>query len=213
MEKALDNNSRTKKLRKEVAQKILQVFLTDLSPVYLDESSFNIFMRPSYAWGKRGQVLSGKRPIKSINYSLLAAMDINGIIGWMVFQGSVKKEDFFAFMMELVKRYNHTLWKDTNPVFFMDNANIHKSKDFMQKTFNNFFTTLYNAPYSPQLNPIEYCFSKIKTIVRKAKVNTEKQLLKAIHHAIGQVTPRDCAGFVIETFKYLRPAFHKGDFI
>ncbi len=105
-------------------------------------------------------------------------MDSKGIIRWMLFKGGVKKEDFFSFLMELVKKYDNTLWKEQTPLFFMDNAAIHKSKKYMIKTFNEYFNTLYNAPYSPQLNPIEYCFSKLKSLVRKEKINTEKQLNK-----------------------------------
>ncbi len=52
-------------------------------------------------------------------------------------------------------------------IIFCDNAKIHKSNQFMLNTFNKFYTLLYNAAYTPQYNPIELCFSKIKSIFRR----------------------------------------------
>ena len=115
--KPKDNEPRTKNLRKIVAVDLLRIFMGNFSPVYIDESSFNLNIRPAFGWGTSGKVLFGKRPTKSANYSLLAAMDITGIIGWMVFRGGVKKEDFFYFLMELVKRNDYTRWKNENPIF------------------------------------------------------------------------------------------------
>ncbi len=163
--------------------------------------------------GTAGKVLFGKRPAKSANYSLLAAMDITGIIGWMLFRGGVKKEDFFSFLMELVKDNDQTKWINENPIFFMDNASIHKSKLYMTGNFNKHYTTLYNAPYSPQLNPIENCFSQIKAHVQNSKVNTEKQLIRSIGDSIKQVTSENCLGYVMKVFRNLPCAFKKEDFI
>lgn len=211
--KPKDNESRTKNLRKAAAIDILKAHLSSLSPVYIDETSFNLMIRPLYSWGFRGKIIFGIRPAKSTNYSLLAAMDNNGIIGWMLFRGGVKKEDFFAFLMEMIKDNSLSRWQNTNSLFFMDNAKIHKSRDFMQKIVQRYYSILYNAPYSPQLNPIEYCFSQIKAHVRKANVKSEKELIQAISSSIQQVTAKDCINYVIETFKFLRIAYDKQDFI
>ncbi len=210
--KPKDNEPRTKNLRKIVAIDLLKIFMEDFSPISIDESSFNLCLRPTHAWGTAGKIISGKRPAKSCNYSLLAAMDINEIIGWMLFKGSVKKGDFFTFLMELVKNNDRSRCKTEKPIFFMDNASIHKSKLYMTGNFNKNYTTLYNAPYTPQLNPIENCFSKIKSYVKKSHVKTEKQLIEAIDTSIKNVTPKDCFGYVGQMFKNLLPAFHKKDF-
>ena len=58
----------------------------------------------------------------------------------------------------------------------MDNLSIYKTKDFMQK-LAKYQNILYNSPYTPQLNPIEFAFSKIKNKVRKDRPLSEKDLL------------------------------------
>ena len=167
--KPKDNEERTKNMRKELSEIMLRVYISDLWPIYIDEASFNLEIRRNYTWTKKGKVMSAIRPPKSTNYSLLAAMDLKRIVGWMVFRGSVKKEDYFSFLMSLNKIFSQTQFKSLNPIFFMDNAKIHKSELYMIKIFNNYYTTIYNAPYSPQLNPIEYCFSQIKSNVSKCQ--------------------------------------------
>jgi len=211
--KPKDNEPRTKNLRKIIAMDLLKIFMNDFSPVYIDESSFNLNLRPCFGWGTSGKKLFSKRPAKSTNYSLLAAMDITGIIGWMLFRGGVKKEDFFSFLMELVKHNDNRRWEKERPIFFMDNASIHKSKIYMTGNFNKYYTTIYNAPYSPQLNPIENCFSQIKAHVQKSKVNTENQLITAIKDSMRNITPMDCLGYVMKVFNILPLAYNKEDFI
>ena len=98
--KPKDNDLSTKNKRHIIVQDLLKYHLTDCQLIYLDESSFNLNIRPCYFWGPRGSIIHGVRPVKSTNYSLLAAMDIHGIIGWILFRGGVKKEDFFYFLMD-----------------------------------------------------------------------------------------------------------------
>ena len=54
---------------------------------------------------------------------------------------------------------------------------------------------LYLPPYSPDLNPIEEAFSKIKGILRKAEARTSEVLIEAMGHAISSVTKEDAGGF------------------
>ena len=91
-----------------------------------------------------------------MNYSVVVALDIEGMVGWMIFRGSLKGKDFFIFLMELIKENDSTKWKNKNPVFFMDNASIHRTKNFIKNRFSQYYTIIYNVPYSSQLNPIEY---------------------------------------------------------
>lgn len=54
---------------------------------------------------------------------------------------------------------------------------------------------LFLPPYSPDLNPIENAFSKLKALLRKAAARTLEQLWKAITHAIDAFTPAECANY------------------
>jgi transposase len=54
---------------------------------------------------------------------------------------------------------------------------------------------LYLPPYSPDLNPIEECFSKIKSLLRKAEARSREVLVEAIGRAMSSITERDAQGF------------------
>lgn len=210
--KPKDNELTTKKKRHLVAQDLLKFHSVKCRMIFLDESGFNLNIRPTYFWGPKGQLIHGSRPVKSCNYSLLAAMDYEKIIGWVLFKGGVKKEDFFWYLMELIKNEMHS-FKKIAPVFFMDNARIHKSKTYMTGIFNKYYDCLYNAPYSPQLNPIEYAFSKIKSLVAKRAPMNESDLISAIEAAIKEIGSKDCAGYVWQSFKFMKTAYDMEDFI
>ena len=75
------------------------------------------------------------------------AMDKFGVIGFMVFAGSVKSIDYIAFLYNLVQEdLNQKAYRKT--VFLMDNASIHKSELF-EESFYQDYRVLYNTPYSP----------------------------------------------------------------
>ena len=93
------------------------------------------------------------------------AMNRWGLIGFMVFEGGMNTNDFLIFLNEMI---SNDLLKNINKkfCFFLDNASIHKSKRFMS-IFGQSHTILYNAPYSPQLNPIELVFGVLKKYIRE----------------------------------------------
>ena len=93
----------------------------------------------------------------------------------------------------------------------MDNASIHKSKDFMQK-FIRYYNVLYNAPYTPQLNPIEFSFSKLKYLVKKAKPKSEKDLVQKILQASNKITNKDCSEFIVHSLKFIEKTIDKESF-
>ena len=139
-------------------------------------------------------------------------MDLAGIAGWILVKGSVKKEDFFYFFMEFVKNEGPS-FEQKPPVFFMEKAKIHKSKAYMTRIFNKFYNCLYNALHSPQLNPIDYAFSKIKAQVAKMHPNTEKYLIQCIYNGISGIIPKNFAGYVYQSYKFMKIAYESHDFI
>jgi len=211
--KPKENELKVKEKRKEVAIQILKMHLSEVTPVYIDETSFNLNTRQYYGWGTKGRPLLRICPCKSINFSLLVALDIEGIVGWMLFRGSVKTADFFTFLMEMIEKNDLSRWGEKYPVYFMDNAKIHKANQVMLNIFNKYQTTLYNAPYSPQLNPIEYSFSKLKSIVRKMRVKNQKELVRAIYQGLRRISKENCIYYIIESFKFLKLAYTMEDFI
>jgi transposase len=178
--------------------------------IYIDESSFNINGRNSWGWAKKGTTPTASFPRKSQNYSLIAAMTYEGIIGYQIVKGGVKGEDFYGFINELLI-HEKNRFATKNVVLFMDNASIHKTKNFMQK-FSLYYTVVYNAPYTPQFNPIEFAFSKIKFLAQKKKSKNEKELMNNIFEAIKSTTSMDCIGYIYNSIKYLQKGYENINF-
>ncbi|KAI8889104.1 hypothetical protein K501DRAFT_171798 [Backusella circina FSU 941] len=87
----------------------------------------------------------------------------------------------------------------------MDNATIHKTEEVVTAIRDNGHTALFLPPYSPFLNPIEECWSKIKGEVRKTPLLKNEMIADRIEEAVKKVTPEDCQGWI----RYSRRLFTK----
>ncbi len=204
------NCPRVKKERQDVSFSIFAAHLQSFDFIYIDEISFNLQLWPTKGWAPSGAYPKASRPGKSINYSVIAAMDINGILCFKIVKGGVKSSDFFIFIQDIVNSDRERFHRKP-VVLFMDNASIHKSKDYMRK-FSEFYNVMYNAPYTPQFNPIEFAFSKWKNIVRKFRPTTEKQLMKAIFRGSKEISDRNAANYIVHSLKYLKMGVAQEDF-
>jgi transposase len=77
----------------------------------------------------------------------------------------------------------------------MDNLSAHKGERIKELIERRGCQLVYLPSYSPDLNPIEEAFSKIKRLVRKAEARTREALVEAIGSALSAVTSRDARGF------------------
>ena len=79
-------------------------------------------------------------------------------------------------------------------VVVMDNLSPHKTQEVQQLIEAAGAEVRYLPPYSPDFNPIESMWSKVKQSLRSAAARTSNQLVRAIGNAMRSVTPQDCAG-------------------
>jgi transposase len=77
----------------------------------------------------------------------------------------------------------------------MDNLSAHKSERIRELIEGAGWELLYLPPYSPDLNPIEEAFSKIKGIVRKAEARTREALVEVMKRGLSSITGKDAQGF------------------
>jgi transposase len=77
----------------------------------------------------------------------------------------------------------------------MDNLSAHKGERIKEMIEQRGCQLVYLPAYSPDLNPIEEAFSKIKGLVRKAETRTKEALVEAIGSALSAITSRDARGF------------------
>lgn len=80
-------------------------------------------------------------------------------------------------------------------VVVMDNLSSHKGRRVRELIEGRGCKLLYLPPYSPDLNPIEQAFAKLKASLRRARARTFGRLIEAMGRALGEITDRDASGF------------------
>lgn len=159
--------------------------------VFVDECSTNISLSPIYARAPKGERALGKAPRNwGKNVSLICAIDAGGVNPSMSVEGAVDGRAFEAYV-------EHFLLPKLKPgrIVVMDNLSVHKSKRVQRLVEGAGCELLFLPPYSPDMNPIEEAFSKVKGILRKAKARTREALVEATGHALEAITPQDIRGF------------------
>jgi transposase len=169
----------------------------------LDECGFNLGAVPFYARAPKNKRAVIKRPSKrGSNYTLtLCVQNVKekAVIRYKLIKGGSKTQNFHKFLSN-IKNTTHLL---------LDNAKIHHATDSCKKLKLSTIAELaikknielkYLTPYAPKLNPVEKCFSVIKSYYRKARPRTERKLRQVIKEAIAELQKHDLT-------KYFRSCF------
>lgn len=111
--------------------------------------------------------------------------------------GAFNSEEFVSFLRELLSLPG---FQTRSHNIVMDNVRFHKTDEvravFSERAVQHFLHFL--PPYSPQLNPIEHCFAKIKWHVKTEEKQNRPQLLQLIEQAVAKVTRENCSGWYHE---------------
>ena len=148
-------------------------------------------MSRNYARAPLGERAIAKEPVKkSTNHTLVGALSLNGLETSMLLEGAMDGASFLAFI-------NHFLAPiiGTKTIVVMDNLPAHKVAGVRERIEKTGAKLIYLPPYSPELNPIEECWSKVKNLVRSTRPSTQKDLLKKLADAINLVTDKNCRGW------------------
>jgi transposase len=122
--------------------------------------------------------------------TFLAALRCDGITAPCVFDGPINGESFRAYVEQLLVP---TLRR--GDIVVMDNLGSHKSGAIRKAIRAAGARLFYLPPYSPDLNPIEQVFAKLKTLLRKADERTMEAVWKRIGALLGCFTPNECANY------------------
>ena len=173
------------KLRVDFWSKIRDVSVEDL--VFLDEAGVNLALVRLYARALRGQRARGTRPQKrGKNVSMIAAISLKGIVTSINLLGTTDRLTFEAFVIQCLVP---NLWKGACVVW--DNSTIHKGEEIENALTEVGATLIYLPPYSPDFNPIENFWSKVKNTLRSLGARTYRSLDLAIAQAFSQVSLKD----------------------
>ena len=159
--------------------------------VFVDEMGANVSLSPLYAWSRRGQRALGSAPRNwGKNVTLLASLTAQGTGPCLAVEGSATRGVFETYL-------ERVLAPSLRPgrVVVMDNLSAHKGGRVREIVEGRGCEVLYLPPYSPDLNPIEQAFSKVKGLMRRTEARTREALVEAMGQALNAVTANDARGF------------------
>jgi transposase len=160
--------------------------------VFVDESGFHTSMMRLRARAPRGRRAYGKIPRnRGKNQTLIASVTLEGGMGEAI---SIKGPTDAEVLETYVERFlAPTL--EAGQVVVLDGLGAHRTERVRELIGERGAGLLFLPSYSPDLNPIEQAFSKIKNAVRKAGARTREALDEALGEALGAVTLGDVAGW------------------
>ena len=144
----------------------------------------------------RGRAPKGKRLRAGIPHghwkttTFVAGLRLTGLVAPMVLDGPINRDAFQAYV-------DQVLVPELSPgdVVVMDNLGSHKGPDVRRAIEAAGARLLYLPPYSPDFNPIENAFAKLKALLRKVAERTVERLWGVIGHLIDTFTPKECANY------------------
>ena len=159
--------------------------------VFVDEMGTNTSLTSLYAWSRRGERAPCSAPRNwGANVTLLASMSLGGMGPCLAVEGPTTKAVFETY----VERVLAPSFRPGQLVV-MDNLSSHKGPRVRELVEARGCELLYLPAYSPDLNPIEQAFAKLKALLRKAGARTREALLEAMGRALDAVTADDTRGF------------------
>ncbi len=159
--------------------------------VFLDESGVNTDMTRIYGRSIGGNRCVDKAPLsKPQSTTILSSVRLNGETAYTTYQGGTTCEKFIDYLKSVLAP---TL--NEGDIVVMDNMRTHHAKAVKKVIDELQINVIYLPPYSPDFNPIENMWSKIKAILRKLKVRVLSELPSAVDLAFSFVSQSDCLGW------------------
>ncbi|WP_272800718.1 IS630 family transposase [Sphingobium sp. AntQ-1] len=168
-----------------------QPFLDPESLVFLDETGVNTKMARLYGWSPVGERCRDKAPFghwKTMTF--VAGLRLTGMTAPWVLDRAMDGDAFRTYVQ-------HVLAPTLKPgdVLVLDNLPAHKVAGIREAIAARHAQIFYLPPYSPDMNPIEMAFSKLKALLRQEPARSVDALVKHIGSLLDRFHPNECANF------------------
>ena len=169
----------------------LQPSLDPARLVFVDESGYRLGSSPRHGWAPRGEDSPGHGVHgKWETVTMIAGIGLDGFRGLMTIDAGTSTDVFKAFVThELVPNLR------AGDIVVMDNLSAHKNAEVRRLIEDAKCSVLHTPPYSPEFNPIEEAWAKLKDLIRRAKTRTRDAFDYAVAHAVEQVRKADILGW------------------
>jgi transposase len=159
--------------------------------VFLDESGVTTEMTRRYGWAPRPERVSEAVPAGHWRtLTVLAALTTAGVLASMTIESPTDGDVFLAFVEQVLGPR-----LEPGHVVILDNLGAHKVEGVRQLIESRGAQLLYLPPYSPDFNPIEQAWSKVKQRLRGVKARVLQQLEPAIAQALAAITAQNAQAF------------------
>lgn len=159
--------------------------------MFVDETWFNTQMSRYWGWMEKGERIPEAIPAGHWrSFTLLGAITCSGLLASMTIEASTDTDVFLAFLDQVLCPQLRA-----GQIVVMDNLSAHKVAAVRAKIEAVGAQLLYLPPYSPDFNPIEKCWAKIKQILRSLKARTAEALDEAITQALASITTENARGW------------------
>ena len=159
--------------------------------VFVDETWIKSNMAALRGWGPRGARLAGKAPYgrwKTLTF--IAGLRHDRVDAPFVIDGPINGELFTLYVETVLAP---TL--NQGDVVIVDNLGSHKGKAARAAIRNRRAHLLFLPPYSPDLNPIEQLFAKLKHLLRRAEQRSDEATWRKLGEILAVVSPAECANY------------------
>ena len=181
--------------RKRVRWKAHQGRVDPRRLVFIDETWAKTNMAPLRGWAPRGQRLKAKAPFGHWNtMTFVAALRHDRIDAPWVLDGPMNGDSFRTYVEQVLVP---TL--TPGDIVVMDNLGSHKSKAVRAAIRHAQAHLLFLPPYSPDLNPIEQVFAKLKHLLRKAAERTVQATWQRIGELLDHFSTTECANYLVNS--------------
>lgn len=158
--------------------------------VFIDESSAKTNMRKLYGRSKRDVRCHGSAPGAWKTSTMISSLRLDGSTQCIVFDGAIDKPTFRGYMKEALLPA-----LSVGDIVILDNLSSHKDKETIEYYKLRGITLLFLPAYSPDLNPIEKMWSKVKGILREIAAEDSGSLFEAIRVAFTRITSENAKGW------------------
>jgi len=161
--------------------------------VFIDETWAKTNMTRTHGWGDKGRPLIDKVPYghwKTLTF--IAGLKHDGIVAPCVIDGPINGESFAAW----VEQFLIPVLEPGSIVVVVDNLGSHKEARVRRMLRAAGIKLFFLPPYSPDLNPIEQVFSKLKRLLRKANERTVEATWRRIGSLLGNFPPHECSNYI-----------------
>jgi transposase len=172
--------------------KARQALLDTTRLVFVDETGTSTKMIRTHGRCRRGRRLIGKAPWghwKTTTFT--AGLRCDGLIAPWVLDGPMNGEAFLVYVEKVL-----VPCLSKGDIVVIDNLPAHKVEGVRAAIEARGAILIYLPPYSPDLNPIEMAFAKLKTLLRKVAARTRDSLWDAIAQVLAAFTPEECANYL-----------------